>query len=85
MLSPPSTRGSKGGTCNILFADGSVREFYDVNQDKFLNPGFNIPKDLTDDQYRTIGYRSPDVELPKGEVFNGLFLSSSSAKAANFE
>ncbi|MCR9295084.1 MAG: hypothetical protein NXI32_20395 [bacterium] len=77
--------GAKGGTCNILFADGSVREFYDKNQDKFLNPGFKIPNNLTDDQYRTIGYRSSDVELPKIEVFSGLFLDGTLSKAANFE
>ncbi len=77
--------GAKGGTCNILFADGSIREYYDINNDKFLNPGFNIPNNLTDLQYSTIGYRSNDVELPKGEVFNGLFLPATGAKAANFE
>ncbi|MEM8733992.1 MAG: DUF1559 domain-containing protein, partial [Planctomycetota bacterium] len=77
--------GAKGGTCNILFADGSVREFYDVNQDKFLNPGFPIPNNLTDAQYATLGYRSNDVELGRGEVFNGLFLPATGAKASNFE
>ncbi len=76
--------GSRGGTCNILFADGSIREFYDVNSDKFLNPGFAIPADLTDEQYSTIGYRDSTAEIPKGAMFNGLFLRSM-AKAANFE
>lgn len=76
--------GSKGGTANILFADGSIREFYDVNRDKFLNPGFIIPSNLTEAQYGQIGYRSDDIELPRGEVFSGLFLQSMQ-KANNFE
>lgn len=76
--------GAKGGTCNLLFADGSVREFYDENQDKFLNPGFAIPATLSDAQYSALGYRSPDVELPKGEVFSGMFLQNVT-KATTFE
>lgn len=76
--------GGKGGTVNLLFADGSVREFSDLNQDKFLNPGFAIPTDLTDAQYSTLGYQGPDVELPKNEVFSGLFLQTME-KANNFE
>lgn len=76
--------GGKGGTCNILFADGSVREFSDQNQDKFLNPGFTIPKDLTAAEYSQLGYEGPEVELNKGDVFSGLFLQTME-KAANFE
>lgn len=76
--------GGKGGTCNILFADGSVREYSDENNDKFLNPGFNIPRSLTDAQYSQLGYKGPEVELPNREVFSGLFLQSME-KANNFE
>lgn len=76
--------GGKGGTCNILFADGSVREYSDSNQDKFLNPGFAIPKNLTDAEYSQLGYQGPEVELPKGEIFSGLFLQTME-KANNFE
>ncbi|HBE70269.1 MAG TPA: prepilin-type cleavage/methylation domain-containing protein [Planctomycetaceae bacterium] len=76
--------GGKGGTANILFADGSVREFSDENQDKFLNPGFNIPRNLTAAQYSTLGYEGPDVELPRSEVFSGMFLQTME-KANNFE
>lgn len=76
--------GGKGGTANLLFADGSVREFSDANQDKFLNPGFPIPKDLTTAEYSQIGYEGPEVELPRSEVFSGLFLQTME-KANNFE
>lgn len=76
--------GGKGGTCNLLFADGSVREYSDANQDKFLNPGFNIPRNLTAAAYSQLGYEGPEVELPKNEVFNGLFLQTME-KANNFE
>lgn len=65
--------GNKG-SCNILFADGSVRSFFDEDGDKFLNPGFPVPNNLTQDQYLTIGYTSDTVELPANEMFNGVFL-----------
>jgi prepilin-type N-terminal cleavage/methylation domain-containing protein/prepilin-type processing-associated H-X9-DG protein len=61
-------------SCNILFADGSVRGFVDEDGDKFLNPGFPVPNNLTQDQYLTIGYNSDVVELPESEIFNGVFL-----------
>lgn len=75
--------GGKGGTCNLLFADGSIRQFSDLNQDKFLNPGFDVPRDLTDAEYSQLGYRSPDVEMPNSQVFNGLFLQP--MKLSSFE
>ncbi|MFT7639943.1 MAG: prepilin-type N-terminal cleavage/methylation domain-containing protein [Pirellulaceae bacterium] len=66
--------GGRNSTANILMADGSVKEFVDTNNDKFLNPGFPVPKDLTDAEYAVTGYRSSDVELPSGQIFNGIFL-----------
>lgn len=68
--------GGRGGTLNLLFADGSIREFSDLNGDKFLNPGFPVPADLTEEEYASIGYRDGVVELPPGQVFNGVFLQS---------
>lgn len=62
------------GSCNILMADVSVKTFGDDNDDKFLNPGFEVPQDLTGDDYARIGYRGPDIELPPAEIFNGIFL-----------
>lgn len=74
--------GGKNATCNILFADGSVKEFTDSNGDKFLNPGFPVPKGLTDDQYAVIGYRDDTVELPPGQVFSGMFLMNLQKRSA---
>lgn len=70
-----------GGICNILFADGSVKTFTDVNGDGFLNPGFSVPSGLSDADYGAIGYRSDDVELPSAEIFNGVFLEGSTKRS----
>ncbi len=72
------------GVCNVLFADGSVKDFFDTDGDRFLNPGFPVPKDLATDEYQFIGYRSDAVELPSLEIFNGVFLRTSS-KRGTFE
>jgi prepilin-type N-terminal cleavage/methylation domain-containing protein/prepilin-type processing-associated H-X9-DG protein len=66
--------GGNQGSCNILMADGSVKEFYDSNGDRFLNPGFPVPTTLADVDYAEIGYRNSTVELPPTEIFNGMFL-----------
>jgi prepilin-type N-terminal cleavage/methylation domain-containing protein/prepilin-type processing-associated H-X9-DG protein len=76
--------GGKQGSCNVLMADGSVKEFYDSNGDKFLNPGFPIDESLTDDDYAEIGYRNGTVEIPPTDMFNGVFLIGLS-KASKFE
>ena len=62
------------GSCNILMADGSVKEFNDLNKDRFLNPGFPIPTNLTQQQYNTIGYTDATVELQPGDIYSGVFL-----------
>jgi hypothetical protein len=59
-------------------ADGSVKVFNDTNGDKYLNPGFPIPNNLTEAQYAAVGYRDAVVELPEGEIFNGVFMVSPS-------
>lgn len=76
--------GGKKASCNVLFADGSVKNFADLNNDKFLNPGFPVPAGLTEDQYAAIGYRDSVVELPPQEMFNGVFLQNMQ-KRAKFE
>jgi prepilin-type N-terminal cleavage/methylation domain-containing protein/prepilin-type processing-associated H-X9-DG protein len=66
--------GGNKAACNILFADGSIKTFTDQNGDRFLNPGFPVPDNLTDEDYARIGYRGPEVELPPGQVFSGIFI-----------
>ncbi len=56
-----------GGYCNILFADGSVRTFEDVNDDGFLNNGF--------DPIAGSGFTSSAVELDPNEVESHYSLS----------
>jgi len=72
------------GVCNILMADGSVKTFNDGNGDGFLDPGFQIPGGLTDNQYATIGYRQTpkEPELPKTEIFSGIFLNQLTKRSA---
>jgi len=68
--------GGAKGSANMLMADGSVKTFSDTNGDKFLNPGFQIPANLTNQDYLEVGYRNSDVELTPGEIFSGVFLAS---------
>ncbi len=63
-----------GGTANILFADGSVKNFVDRDGDGYLNPGFPVPKSATDAEKMTYGYHSDVVELPAAEIFSGIFI-----------
>lgn len=72
-------------TCNILMADGSVKEFADLNGDHFLNPGFPVPTGLTEDEYAGIGYRDGTVELHPAEIFSGVFIGSDIGKTKDFE
>lgn len=62
------------GKSNILMADGSVKVFYDVNGDGFLNPGFPVENNLSEEQYLGIGYRDGVVEMQKDQFFGGVFL-----------
>ncbi|MCA9247572.1 MAG: DUF1559 domain-containing protein, partial [Planctomycetales bacterium] len=50
-------------TCNILFADGSVRAFTDENDDDFLNSGFT-PSAANP-------FQSDELELAEEKVFSG--------------
>jgi prepilin-type N-terminal cleavage/methylation domain-containing protein/prepilin-type processing-associated H-X9-DG protein len=60
-----------GSTCNILMADGSVKEFKDQDNDGLLNPGFPIPPGGGGSG---VGYQSGTVELPPREIYSGVFL-----------
>ena len=72
-------------SCNILMADGSVKEFIDVNGDSYLNPGFPVPKGLTDVEYGGIGYRDSTVELHPKDITSVIFLTADVGKSADFE
>lgn len=67
-------------SCNMLMADGAVKEFVDLNGDRYLNPGFQVPANSTTLDYETIGYRDGKVELSPTEIFSGMFLTSDFAK-----
>jgi len=69
-------------SCNILMADGSVREFVDMNGDQFLNPGFPVDPNLTPQEYSLIGYTDDTIELPPAQCYNGIFLISLSKRSA---
>lgn len=60
-----------GGASNVVFADGSVKVFQDLNGDAFLNPGFKTTGSNS-------GYAANDntVELPEPEIFSGVLLES---------
>ena len=71
------------GAVNILMADGSVQSFKDLNGDGYLNPGFPVPNNMTDDEYGRVGFRDSQVELPPSRIFSGVFLRKQSK--GNFE
>ncbi|MDW8036771.1 MAG: DUF1559 domain-containing protein [Thermoguttaceae bacterium] len=51
------------GYCNVLFADGSVRQVKDLNQDFLINNGFTPSTNN--------GFADGQVEWPPEEVFSG--------------
>lgn len=68
----------KGGGCNVLFADGSIKEFNDQSGDGFLNPGFDVLSNTPNAQ--DVGYADNIVELPAAQIFSGVFLTKWSGK-----
>jgi prepilin-type N-terminal cleavage/methylation domain-containing protein/prepilin-type processing-associated H-X9-DG protein len=76
--------GSTRASANILMADGSVKQFNDENDDRFLNPGFPVATGLTESEYSGIGYRNSLAEIPPAQMFNGIFLIKFT-KADKFE
>jgi len=69
-----------GGQCNVLFADGSIRSFKDLNGDGYLNPGFNISSAATPTQIESIGYRDGVNELPPTQIFSGILIEKQTIK-----
>ncbi|MEM9186932.1 MAG: H-X9-DG-CTERM domain-containing protein, partial [Planctomycetota bacterium] len=73
------------GAVNILFADGHVTQFADLDGDNFVNPGFPVdPSTAGFDAGRT-GYVSDEVELPRATVYSGIFLKGLPSKRSAFE
>ena len=68
------------GQCNVLFADGSIRAFKDLNGDGYLNPGFNIDSTASQTTLDAVGYRDSKVELPPEQVFSGVFIEKQARK-----
>jgi prepilin-type N-terminal cleavage/methylation domain-containing protein/prepilin-type processing-associated H-X9-DG protein len=66
------------GGANILFADGSIRSYKDLNNDGYLNPGFPISSTAI---VNSTGYAPGPNELPPAEVFSGVFLDKYGTKA----
>lgn len=71
----------RGGQCNVLMADGSVKTLRDTNGDGFLNPGFPA----TAGSNANDGYSSGECEINNFEVFIGTFLSLGTITKEKFE
>ena len=64
-------------TCNVAFADGSVRNFVDENGDGYINPGFDTTlagtvAPTTEDH----GYLSAETEINGFDWYTGTFLDA---------
>ncbi|MDA7980479.1 MAG: DUF1559 domain-containing protein [Pirellulales bacterium] len=70
-------------TANILMADGSVKQIYDFNSDRYLNPGFPIDASLVTNP-AAIGYVDNQVEAAPTDIYAGPFIDSTISKG-NFE
>ena len=73
-------------SCNMLMADGAVKEFNDANGDHYLNPGFQVTAGLgapLSDPTVT-GFKDNTVDLPPAEVFSGVFMQDIMQKTRSF-
>ena len=62
---------------NLVYADGSVRALEDVNDDGFINPGFQV--DPASATFVNTGYTSSETEAEPWELFSGTFLRTAGA------
>ncbi len=62
----------RGGLCNVLFADGSVRSIEDINRDGFVNTGFDP---AVYSGTGTIGFTSAQVEVDREMLYSGWSLT----------
>jgi prepilin-type processing-associated H-X9-DG protein len=63
--------------CNVLMADGSVKAIFDLNGDRFFNPGFDA-RGMTATRD---GYTEGPTEINSFDVFCGTFLQDPTAVA----
>jgi prepilin-type N-terminal cleavage/methylation domain-containing protein/prepilin-type processing-associated H-X9-DG protein len=70
----PVHGSGRGGNCNVLFADGSVRAFSDLNGDGYLNPGFDVSAIAVATRGASVGYTDNVIELPPSQMFWGISL-----------
>jgi len=66
-------------------ADGSVKEFADLDGDGFLNPGFPVSQTNDPAILRRRGYRTATVELPAAEITSRVFITNATKKMGRFE
>lgn len=60
---------------NCLMADGSVRQFYDLNGDKYLNPGFPVTSGGPNS-----GYTDSRCEVLPAEMYCGPWIDNATLK-----
>ena len=65
-------------SANVLMADGSVKAMFDLNGDRFFNPGFDTNSGYTAERD---GYTAGPAEVSSFDVFCGVFLSDPSKVA----
>ncbi len=70
------------GKVNMVFADGSVRQLTDTNNDGYVNPGFPVP---VGSDVGVTGYKDGLCEINPWECFTGSFLSDAQFRNKAFE
>lgn len=82
----PAHGGGKGGSANVLFADGSVKSFTDTTGDGYLNPGFDVTtNNATAAGLARTGYTDNVQELPRAQIYSGVFLDKFDTNKINLD
>ena len=73
-----------GTTCQVLMADGSVKEMADSNGDQYLNPGFPVTgnKSVLAD---SVGYTDGVCEIDSFQFYTGAVLDQNKRTKEKFE
>ncbi len=75
-----------GRNCNLLMADGSVKNITDLNGDKFFNPGFPIDTTVAAGILKDeVGYTDNVCEINAFDVFTGVLLDYGNYTKGKFE